>query len=347
MLDIEQIENLFKEHKTLYSFTIELVNHCNWECKHCYLDKEKISIQTDKVFEIINEARKLGAYQLRLSGGEITIHKDLHEIIKYARKQYLSVVLLTNLSILKPNVYECIAEYGVERVEATMFSSQAEVHDAFVGVSGAFEKTLTNLRRLKELGVQITVKTGVIKSNFQELTEMQLFFENEGFRFKPYVQIYSDVHGTFKLPGNLRLTPKEFAEALKICDKCDNRVFPLDNPDQNNLCSEFLNSVYITSRGDVVPCAKFRKPIGSIYNTGLDTIWNGSEQLKRVQNYTWRDVEGCKDCKHKPYCVRCGAMAYIEGLNFTDNCDETCKLARIRSKNYNVGACFNGKSCIG
>lgn len=347
MLDIEQIENCFKEHKTLYSLTIELVNHCNWECKHCYLDKEKISMQKEKVFEIINEARKLGAYQLRLSGGEITIHKDLHEIIEYARKQYLSVVLLTNLFILKQNVYECIAEYGVERVEVTMFSSHAEVHDAFVGVSGAFEKSLANLRRLKECGVQITVKAGVIKSNFQELTEMQLFYENEGFRFKPYVQIYSDVHGNFKLPENLRLNPKEYAEALKICDKCDYRVFPLDNRDQNNLCSEFLNSIYITSKGDVIPCAKFRKPVGNIYNAGLDTIWNESEQLKQIQNYTWRDVEGCKGCKHKPYCVRCGAMAYIQGYDFTDNCDETCKLARIRSKNYNVGECFNGKSFIG
>lgn len=337
MLDFEEIENVFKEHRTLYSFTIELVNHCNWSCKHCYLDKDIIFLPKEKVYEIINEARALGAYQIRLSGGEITTRKDLHEIIKYAREKYLSVVLLTNLSVLNHNVYECIQEYGVESVEVTLFSSHAEVHDSFVGVLGAFEKTLSNLRRLKELGVKITVKTGVIKSNFKELTEMKLFFENEGFRFKPYVQIYSDVHGVFKLPENLRLDPNEFAEALKVCDTCDNRVFPLDNCAQNHLCSEFLNSIFITSRGDVIPCAKFRKPIDNIYSSGLDTIWNESEQLKCIQNYTWGDVEDCKDCKHKPYCVRCGGMAYIEGYTFTENCEGTCKLARIRSNNYCAG----------
>ncbi|MCG8513848.1 MAG: SPASM domain-containing protein [Halanaerobiales bacterium] len=105
----------------------------------------------------------------------------------------------------------------------------------------------------------------------------------------------------------------------------------------NMLCEEFLNSFYITSNGNVIPCAKFRKAIDNIYNNSLSHIWNTSERWHCIQKYSWADAKDCKGCIDKPYCVRCGAMSFIEGLDSLDNCNETCKLAKIRHLKYCVG----------
>lgn len=91
----------------------------------------------------------------------------------------------------------------------------------------------------------------------------------------------------------------------------------------------------ICANGDVVPCAKYRYKIDSIYDSNIEFIWNKSITLKSIQNYKWKHAVNCKNCSIKNMCVRCGVMTTIKGYSFLDICKETCKLARLRSsKSY-------------
>ncbi|MCG8513847.1 MAG: radical SAM protein [Halanaerobiales bacterium] len=127
----------------------------------------------------MDESRNLGAFEVKLSGGEITTRDDLAEIVEYARKKYLNVVLITNMSRLSDDLYNCINKYGVSRIEVTLFSLNEDIHDKFVGVKGALNKTLQNISMLKSLGVDILIKIWVIKSNINELDEMIDYFQTE------------------------------------------------------------------------------------------------------------------------------------------------------------------------
>lgn len=74
--------------------------------------------------------------------------------------------------------------------------------------------------------------------------------------------------------------------------------------------------------------------LANVYVETLKSVWESSKALRQIQNYCWQDCFGCKDCKVKNYCARCGAMAVIKGHAYLDNCEETCILAKIRASNY-------------
>ncbi len=71
-MNMNELNKVYEDNRLLKTITIEIVNQCNWRCKHCYLDSTKIDMEINKIYEIIDDARSLGAYELRLSGGEIT-----------------------------------------------------------------------------------------------------------------------------------------------------------------------------------------------------------------------------------------------------------------------------------
>lgn len=44
------IEKYYIDNEKLKTVTIELINNCNFKCKHCYLDSQNIKLNRDKVF---------------------------------------------------------------------------------------------------------------------------------------------------------------------------------------------------------------------------------------------------------------------------------------------------------
>lgn len=333
-MNVDYLNRLYIDNRFLKTLTIEVVNHCNLSCMHCYLNKDKLQIPKEKIFEMIESAKKCGLFELKLSGGELMLHKDICEIIEFARKNYLNVVLLSNMTILSQEVIECIKKYQVSRVETTIFSLDDDVNDSFVGVKGSLKKTLNNIAILKSLGVDILVKIWAIKSNINELENMKSHFEHCGYSVKILTQIYADLQGVHKLPSFLELSIDDYSKALYLSDQSQFRRFPLKNRLNCKLCDEFSYSIYVCANGDIVPCAKYRKKLGNIYDDDLMSIWKLSPQLKKIQKYQWNDLDECRNCKRQGLCLRCGAMSEIENVNFLKNCDETCKLAMVRDSKY-------------
>ncbi len=327
------VDKLYDENKFLQTITIELTNACNWRCKHCYLDDSKVEIiPIEKIYEIIDEARDLGVFNLRLSGGEISTYPYLSDAISYARKRYMNVALLSNMSVINDDVWYCIEEYGLDSVEATLFSTEPGVHDEFVGRQGALEKTLSNLEKIKKQGIEVLVKTWAVKSNINDLENMRDYYSSLGYYFSVGVQIYSDINGKMKLPKEEQLSEQEYCYALKLEDS--NRELPIKWKQTDRLCEDFSTCLYITYEGNAIPCAKYRKPYASIYNASISDIWKKSKEWNCLQNYCWNDASECNDCSAKKFCKRCGAMSYIKGGDFLHNCKETCLLAKIRAANY-------------
>ena len=43
-MQLEDLTTLYEKNRLLKTVTIEITNLCNWRCKHCYLDNQKIDI---------------------------------------------------------------------------------------------------------------------------------------------------------------------------------------------------------------------------------------------------------------------------------------------------------------
>lgn len=86
---------------------IELTNKCNLGCKWCYDDSHKENsnvMSLNEVKRAIEKLKELGVEIINFTGREATLRNDLIEIIKYAKKLNLKIILTTNgLNLLNPH----------------------------------------------------------------------------------------------------------------------------------------------------------------------------------------------------------------------------------------------------
>lgn len=93
--------------------TIEVTEKCNLRCKHCYLDAscEKTSMITYEQFKNLVEVfKKNHVLNLELTGGEIFVNPHAYEILELALRQFATVGILTNGTILSDKVLKLLAK---------------------------------------------------------------------------------------------------------------------------------------------------------------------------------------------------------------------------------------------
>ena len=71
-----------------FSFDMNITNSCNIKCKHCYMEKNALTL-TDEQAECMLDRLPLTLNKLVISGGEPYVnYKILYHIIDYSRKRF-------------------------------------------------------------------------------------------------------------------------------------------------------------------------------------------------------------------------------------------------------------------
>jgi len=78
------------------------------------------------------------------------------------------------------------------------------------------------------------------------------------------------------------------------------------------LCSAGHFICFISPSGDVTPCVQLPISCGNIRESDFDWIWHHSPEMIRIRQLRAKDVRGCNDCPHLPWCARCPGLAYLE-----------------------------------
>jgi MoaA/NifB/PqqE/SkfB family radical SAM enzyme len=84
-------------------FSIELTNHCNYSCRHCYNDSKPENnefIDTNELIGFLNYIEEFDPI-IELTGGEPLSHPDIRKIIDYCCKNFETVNIITNGSMTK------------------------------------------------------------------------------------------------------------------------------------------------------------------------------------------------------------------------------------------------------
>ncbi|WP_083457082.1 radical SAM protein [Sandaracinus amylolyticus] len=130
---------------------VRLTFECNNRCVFC-LDSDTHDGRMrdrDEVKQQILEGRKAGATRLILSGGEPTIHPSYVDFIKLGKLAgYTKIQTVTNGRLFQYQDFldRCIAA-GLDEITFSLHGPNARIHDALVGVKGAFEQESAGLRR--------------------------------------------------------------------------------------------------------------------------------------------------------------------------------------------------------
>jgi radical SAM protein with 4Fe4S-binding SPASM domain len=153
----------------------EITKRCNLRCAHCRAvpqdcaSPEELSLTEG--FRLIDGIAEAGAPILVLTGGEPLLRRDVFDLAAYGRSCGLRTALATNGTLVTRLLARRVVEAGFMRVSISLDGPDAETHDRFRRVPGAFDAAVDGFIHLKELGMSLQVNTTVTTGNRELLEE--------------------------------------------------------------------------------------------------------------------------------------------------------------------------------
>lgn len=293
-----------------YKILWELTYRCNERCIHCYLvDRDgRGELTTEEARRILDELAKAGSLFLTLTGGEALLRSDFFEIATYARQQGFALRLLTNGTLITPEVADRLKALRPTSVEISLYGVRPETHDAVTQLPGSHERSLRALRLLHERGVRVHVKGPLMERNAEQFDELRALAEGLGglFAFNPSLTLADD-GSDGPLAEGMRPETMEAFFAQHLEGWGYREPAPEANP-----CNAGINTATIDPYGNVRPCRRFQTRAGNLREQKFDQIWRESPVLQELRAVTNSQLEACAACELRPTCVRCPATAHLE-----------------------------------
>jgi radical SAM protein with 4Fe4S-binding SPASM domain len=326
------------------SVQLDLTYRCNERCIHCYLDHDDHGeMTTAEIKDLLDQMADAGVFYLTISGGEIMMRRDFFEILEHARKRTFCVNLKTNGVLIRKKEAERLRELGVERVQISVYSHRAEVHDAITKMPGSFRQSIDAVRFLRLQGLRVTMANVLMTQNASDYQSVKALAAELDAKFildptitpmmdgdRSILQLNVDqaaLQGVFR-DGALVGDVEEFCAPPRGVDTDALDMLP---------CSAGHTACYVSPYGDVYPCVQFPLPSGNVRRMKFVDIWRDSPQLKEVRSITLRDMPSCSQCTHGATCTRCPGLAYLEGNMrgpSSQDCEKSYARTGIPSENY-------------
>ncbi len=319
----------------------ELTKRCNLNCAHCRAEAEDIDysgeLETDGIKKIIDDITSKYSPILILTGGEPLYREDIFDIAAYAASKKLRVALATNGTLITDESAKKIKAAGIARASISIDGKNAESHDGFRGIPGAFDKALNGARLLKQNGVEFQFNMTVTKRNVGEINDILSLAVNEGaaalhlFMLVPVgcgVEIaetdmisaekYEEVLNWFydrsrEVSIEFKATcAPHYYRIIRQRAKAEGRTLSFETDGMAAMtrgCLAGTGVCFISHRGDVQPCGYLPLSAGNVVQTPFPEVWENSELFATLRNFN--ALKGkCGACEYKGVCGGCRARAF-------------------------------------
>jgi radical SAM protein with 4Fe4S-binding SPASM domain len=151
---------------------LELTRRCEKACRHCYADARPASeaqeISLARVIQLIERMAEIGAYSIRLTGGEPTLREDLLDILDTATSVGVLPALNTH-GQYGEKILRDLLDHGVRDFRISLDGTE-EVNDAIRG-PGSYRRVMATLRALSDHNVgaaqpvDVTINVVLMRDN--------------------------------------------------------------------------------------------------------------------------------------------------------------------------------------
>jgi AdoMet-dependent heme synthase len=338
-----------------YVVSWNLTYRCNLACEHCYLDAgaaplvgsenfaDRSELGTEECFRVIDEIAAFAPECLTiLTGGEPLLRRDILEIVRRAAERGLWVVVGTNGVCITENLARRLAEAGARGLSLSLDALDADRHDRFRMVRGAWRNTVEGAEILNRTGLPFIVQTTAGSHNLGEL-EAIADFAHDRLAAKVWNLYFLVPTGRGQFVSDM--TPAQYDEVLaslyQIQRKYDRRMLVnakcaphyiktvLENalrPGSGQAGSETdpkirtysggaggcpagTHYMGIRPNGDVTPCPYLPVFAGNLRRAALTNLWTSSELFTDIRRRS--SLGGrCGACEMNAHCGGCRARAY-------------------------------------
>ena len=120
---------------------------CNMTCRHCSIkglqqqgNGKRRKMTPEAVKELARQADEMGLARFEINGGEPFVNADYDEMVKAIDPQKFYVNSVTNGWLLDDNRAKHLKALGVDRIQVSVDSLNAEEHDRFPPAKGGTRK---------------------------------------------------------------------------------------------------------------------------------------------------------------------------------------------------------------
>jgi radical SAM protein with 4Fe4S-binding SPASM domain len=349
------ISRTVQKHRPL-SVHFDLTYRCNERCVHCYLDHDDHGeLSTAECLKVLEDLARSGALFLTFSGGEIFLRPDLYEILAAARRLHFDISLKSNALLVTPERAARLREFGVRRVQISVYSDVPAVHDAITKVPGSLERTLAAIPILLEHGLQVKLACPLMQENLMAYRGVMALAEKLGVPYILDLTITPMMDGSsgplahrasvasllpvLRDPALHGCKPQPTAEATIAMNALPLPAFGsavssgIESLAYEDLpCSAGHNSCYISPYGDVFPCVQLPQAAGNLRREKFDDIWYHAPQLERLRAVRESQLPVCSRCEIRSYCERCPGLALMEGGDLLGAYERACALAEEKAR---------------
>lgn len=309
----------------------QITRACNLRCRHCYVDAGEPlenELTTAEALKVIEDFAQLGGEHLIITGGELFMRKEmLYEVFKEARKTEIEKIFVeTNGTLIYDKDVDICAKYDVE-FGVSLDSPVQETNDYIRGV-GSYEKSINTIKKLVRANITTQIGMTLMKPNIKESEKMVYLAKDLGVNSISFNLVMNKgrakAHESFFLSleemYSTTLATWRKTRELEVETSLENQLKSLERLTKKDMCGAGTNLLLVSSDGSVYPCNMFLDfqefEAGNIRKQGLEDIWKKSQVLKKFQQISVLDIEGCKNCELKFICVVCPGEIYKEHRNF-------------------------------
>jgi AdoMet-dependent heme synthase len=346
------ISRTVQKHRPL-SVHFDLTYRCNERCVHCYLDHDDHGeLTTTECINVLQDLARSGALFLTFSGGEIFLRPDLFEILAAARRLHFDISLKTNALLITSERAARLREFGVRRVQISVYSDIPAVHDAITKVPGSLDRTLAAIPLLLERGIQVKLACPLMQENLTAYRGVIALAEKLGIPYVLDLTITPMMDGSSG-PLAHRASVSSLLPVLQdpVLHSCKPQAtveadaalnaLPLGSAVSSGMdsaayedlpCSAGHNSCYISPYGDLYPCVQLPQAAGNLRRQKFADIWYHAPKLERLRAVRESQLPVCSRCEIKNYCERCPGLALMEGGDLLGAYERACALAEEKAR---------------
>lgn len=351
----------------LFSAHWEVTYRCNERCVHCYNpgaahtpterpERETEELTPAEAVSLLDDLREVGVLRLTLSGGEVMLRHDFWDLVAAARARGFSVNVYTNGLKLDEAACDRLAALWPSTVSISVYSADADAHDAITGVPGSFQKSVRALEWLHERGIKTYLKSTQMKHTVGGYARVNELAARLGAGGEVDMMMSAAVDGASAPLALAQHAPEELVvlaatpgSPLDVGD-ASSGYGRQDRDPKATVCGAGTSSMGIDPTGGINPCNSLPIPVGSHRTHGFREIWRASRHYRRTHRThvppatvveavaplsQWQEVrlESFHECgthRRCGWCTKCPGLAMLEHGDPLAPSTTNCRLATAR-----------------
>lgn len=281
---------------------IDITGFCNLDCPMCPQSvrgqiKEKGTMDFSLYKKIVDSAEEFGIFTVLLVlTGEPFLHRNIFDMISYAKAKGLKASTSTNCTLLTPSISKRIIESGLDEIILSFDTVKRELYEEYRR-GARFDTVFSNVINFLELRNKMKRK-----KPFVVMVNLQAYDSD-----KPRPKIESDFFKIFS-KYDVWIMPKYFSNWSGIMKNDRDLSYSergIGRESVYSLCETIYHRLVVSWDAKVLSCCNdFTRSqiVGDLSKQSVKEVWNSQDFINLRRKLSKREYQ------EFPLCKNCGVL---------------------------------------